>query len=115
MIRLTDKQFRSVKAMIKKECGDYIDGNCILLDTECPQCITKSLCCRYFINSVLPGDKVLDADINGGKNMEKCSCCGKKFIRTNNRQKYCTDCAKAERAKKRRKYNRENYTKSKLK
>lgn len=63
-IRTDLKQANKIKEMIKKECANYIDGQCILLDTVCPQmgCM-YSVLCKYFINSVLPLDKALHKEL----------------------------------------------------
>jgi len=59
-IRTDFQQANKIKELIKKQCANYIDGQCILLDTNCPQmgCM-YSVLCKYFINSVLPLDKKL--------------------------------------------------------
>lgn len=39
--------------------------------------------------------------------------CGKKYVRTGNRQQYCPDCAKKNRAIKNREYRHNNYLSNK--
>ena len=63
-INLTLKQFAEIKPLIKGRCCNCYQGNCLLLDDgdthTCPQLITPShIICRYFFESVLPGDKTL--------------------------------------------------------
>lgn len=50
--RLSPQQSRRVNALIRKECCNCFDGNCILLDDGescvCPQLISYSLLCKWF-------------------------------------------------------------------
>lgn len=50
--------------------------------------------CRYFESSVLPSDTGLEARYFGGtkSNLVRCAMCHKDYVRTSNRQRYCTDC-----------------------
>ena len=61
--RLTPKQARSVRRLVKG-CCNYADGSCLLLDDGeeqvCPQSISYSLNCRYFRHAVLPSDPNLE-------------------------------------------------------
>lgn len=61
--RLSPQQSRRVNALIRKECCNCFDGNCILLDDGescvCPQLISYSLLCKWFRAAVLPLDKLL--------------------------------------------------------
>ena len=112
MTRVTDSQFKKVKKQVKS-CCNYNNGFCCVLDSECAQELTKSLCCTWFRDAVLPDNKALYAEIYNSGEVSKCKLCGKKFVKTGNRQLYCPDCAKKNRAEKRRKYNRDNYLKDK--
>ena len=59
-IPLTPKQSRSVNALVRRECCNYDNGDCILLDCTCPQTITYShIICKWFKTAVLPLDKEL--------------------------------------------------------
>lgn len=95
---LNAKQRRQVNALIKKYCANYIDGYCIALDygygCVCPQKISYSLLCKYFKSSVLPNNPTLEKAILNKSKTHNCILCGKEIIRTSNRKKYCTDCAK---------------------
>jgi len=101
--RMTAGQFRKAAALIKRECAGYFDGNCIYLDggkeTPCPQMLTRSLICRYFRSSVLPGDMALCAELERSDNFKKCVICGKPFRAASNRAKYCESCARNEKRK----------------
>ena len=99
-INLNSQSFSSVMTLIKKQCCNYYQGNCLLLDDgdthTCPQLITPShIICRYFLDAVLPADKTLLKDLRSESVvMMVCSLCGKKTERTGRNQKFCPDCAK---------------------
>ena len=59
IIRMTPDQLRRVKALIKNQCCNYDDGDCLLLDCPCPQMITYSLICKWSKTAVLPNNKEL--------------------------------------------------------
>ena len=98
-IRTNFKQANKIKELIKKECANYINGECILLDTNCPQmgCI-YSVLCKYFINSVLPLDKDLykellpDAEETSGLYNKVCKYCNKQFTSDKKNEQYCPKC-----------------------
>lgn len=111
--RLTPPQSRQVNALVKKECCNCFDGNCILLDDGdecvCPQLISYSLLCKWFRAAVLPLDKVLYAELYAAEDKRSCLVCGASFASSSNNIKYCPDCRKritnrqaAERMRKRR-------------
>lgn len=63
-LKLNSQSFDKVVSLIKAQCFNCYDGNCLLLDDGethiCPQLITPShIICRYFFESVLPGNKTL--------------------------------------------------------
>ena len=95
MIPLTPKQSRQVNALVRRECCNYDNGICILLDCVCPQTITYShIICKWFKTAVLPLDKELYIFLTKPKNTARCVVCGKDFIRRSNRGKYCDTCRK---------------------
>ena len=62
--KLNPQLFEKVATLIKTECCNCYEENCLLLDDgethACPQLITPShIICKYFLESVLPGDKAL--------------------------------------------------------
>ena len=65
--RLSPRQSRKVNTLVKKECCNCENGNCILLDDGdtcvCPQLISYSLLCKWFRIAVLPLDKLLYAEL----------------------------------------------------
>ena len=111
--RLSPRQSRKVNTLVKKECCNCENGNCILLDDgdTCvfPQLISYSLLCKCFRIAVLPADNLLYAELNQTEDRKKCTECGAFFVSTSNSVKYCPDCRKritrrqaAERMRKRR-------------
>ena len=116
-IRTNIKQANKVKELIKKQCANYIDGQCILLDTNCPQmgCM-YSVLCKYFINSVLPLDKALhkallpDAEETSGLYNKVCKYCNKQFTSDKKNEQYCNKCKKKARAERNKRYYEKNRT-----
>lgn len=56
--------FDEVTTLIKTQCCNCCEDNCLLLDDGeshiCPQLITPShIICKYFLEAVLPSDKKL--------------------------------------------------------
>ena len=96
ILRLTHEQAAAVYECVLKNCANCVDGNCLLLDNgdfiPCPQLITRSLLCRYFINAVLPGDRQLYGDIFGSPYARPCRECGKIFHPKSDKAKYCDKC-----------------------
>ena len=92
-IPLTQKQSRSVHALVRRECCNYDNGNCVLLDCVCPQTITYShIICKWFKTAVLPLDKDLYIQLANPPNTKICAVCGKPFIFKGNKAKYCNRC-----------------------
>ena len=58
LYRMTPAQRKQANALIRRECCNYEDGNCMPLDDgdthTCPQTISFSVCCKWFRWSVLP-------------------------------------------------------------
>lgn len=94
--RLSPENRRRVNVFVRKMCCNYDNGNCILLDNgdvcTCPQLISFSLNCKWFKTAVLPNDKELYAKLVISDNRKKCAICGKEFISSANRSKYCDKC-----------------------
>jgi len=115
-----------VRALIKKECCNYDNGNCVLLDNgnyvKCPQVAAQRLMCGWFKKAVLPLDKILEIKIYGEKEtvtennksnprvrQKQCDICGKAFNSIARNTRHCPKCAekvhnvqKAESKRKRR-------------
>lgn len=63
-LKLNTQSFKEVVNLINTQCSNCYEENCLLLDDGeahiCPQLITPShIVCRYFLESVLPGNKTL--------------------------------------------------------
>lgn len=90
------QQRKRAKALIRKACCNYDDGNCIALDDGeecvCPQTISYSVLCKWFRKAVLPQDKALEAEIFHDDSIKLCAECGAGFVSHSNRAKYCPNC-----------------------
>lgn len=111
LLTLTPKQSRSINKLIRQECCNYDNGNCIMLDDGetcvCPQIITYShIICKWFKTAVLPLDKDLHNEIIKPKNLKRCANCGKTFASNANKTKYCDNCKIVVRRKKKAEYER---------
>ena len=97
LYRMTPAQRKQANALIRRECCNYEDGNCMPLDDgdahTCPQTISFSVCCKWFRWSVLPQIGTLEAEIFRDKELKRCAVCGRVFVPKSNRAKYCPDCA----------------------
>ena len=105
----TDKQLtEKAKQLARKECANLIDGTCIDYDKPCFLISPKydsihdgAIDCDYFLISVLPlqpdlqkaiWNEIFREDGAVSSVMKNCAICGKPFIPTSNRQKFCSDC-----------------------
>lgn len=111
--RLTPPQSRKVNTLVRRECCNCDNGNCILLgggdECVCPQLISFSLLCKWFKTAVLPADKLLYAELYDTGDRRRCEVCDAFFASSSNNVKYCPDCRRritrrqaAERMRKRR-------------
>ena len=95
--RMTPAQRKRANSLIRRECCNCEDSNCIALDDgntcTCPQSISYTVCCKWFRWAVLPLDKTLEAEIFRDKGLKRCAVCGAAFVPRSNRGKYCPDCA----------------------
>ncbi len=96
----SDRQLRKVRRLIQSLCANYFGGNCVLLGngydaTVCPQTITYSLCCRYFLAAVLPADRFLYAELMQSDGRKRCATCGQPFAAKGKNAVYCQSCAAA--------------------
>lgn len=95
---LSPKQVKRVNRLVRKECCNFDNGNCILLDDgdpcSCPQLISCSLLCRWFSDAVLPLDRELFAELYAPEEKRRCTVCGAPFASKSNHAKYCPDCRK---------------------
>ena len=70
LYRMTPAQRKQAASLIRRECCNCEDGNCLALDDgdtcACPQMISFSVCCKWFRWAVLPLDRTLEAEIFPG-------------------------------------------------
>ena len=91
--QMTPRQRIRANKLIRRLCANCMDGECVMLDCECPQMISYTVLCKYFKKAVLPVDKVLEAEIfKNRSNTSNCQRCGTAFLPSNNSQKYCVEC-----------------------
>ena len=90
---------RKVNALVRKQCCNYDNGNCILLDNgdvcPCPQIISFSLNCKWFRTAVLLNDKELYIRLMKPAVSKKCTVCGAEYEPTGRNSKYCDKCWKS--------------------
>ena len=95
--RMTPAQRKQANALIRRECCNCEDGNCIVLDDgdtcTCPQIVSFSVCCKWFRWAVLPLAGTLEAEIFRDKELKRCAVCGGVFVPKSNRGRYCPECA----------------------
>ena len=83
MVELDYNQARKVHRLIREECCNCIDGNCILLDDVCVQLISPhNIYCNDFLRAVLPLDKNLSEELRS-KDSKRYEVCGKYFVPRN--------------------------------
>ena len=58
--QMTPRQRIRANKLVRRLCANCVEGECIVLDCECPQMISYTLLCKYFKKAVLPVDKELD-------------------------------------------------------
>lgn len=69
IIRITPEQSERISKYVKTNCANCVDdGYCLLLDDGneryCLQLTNCSwICCKYFLEAVLPGNKELQNEI----------------------------------------------------
>ena len=76
VLHITQQQEGSIRNLARRQCANYADGNCLLLDgleeRTCVQLLCSSgIYCRYFQNAVLPIEKDLYTQILKQNNEEE--------------------------------------------
>lgn len=100
-IEMKPQQCRRARRLIKSECCNYHEGECLMEERPCKQIASQTLKCRWFRESVLPMDGALQAEMEAisptayklGANAKPCAVCGQAFEPMSNRAKYCKECA----------------------
>ncbi len=109
LYELTASQKKRCDELCRKECSNYYQGNCLLLEDlngqhECPQILSQHILCRWFQNAVLPLDWKLEGEIFADEHLKCCEKCGRSFLSVSGKVKYCPDCSGAVRRAKTREY-----------
>lgn len=111
---MPEKQIiKSIKALARGECANYQKGMCLETDQRCHLINQRydsirdgMIDCDYFLECVLPADWDLNdlvsyalwydeaEDDDLPPDMRRCQDCQQPFVFTNNRQQFCSACAK---------------------
>ena len=74
LYRMTPAQRKQAASLIRRECCNCENGDCIALDDgdtcTCPQTVSFSVCCKWFRWAVLPLDGTLEAEIFRDKDLK---------------------------------------------
>ena len=119
LIEIKAGQFRKVSRLVRRECCNCMDGNCLLLDDgethTCVQLISKyHIFCNHFKDAVLPLDKELYRELICDNDYKRCQSCGSRFYSKARNKRYCDKCAdrikrqKAAERKRRQRSGKEN-------
>lgn len=96
-IRMNENQFNQAKKLIRKNCCNFSQGNCLNLDNGescgCAQMLTRTVVCKWFREAVLPMDEKLHSELVIPKVGKFCKTCGKPLCSRNGNIKYCSKCA----------------------
>ena len=97
MIELTNKQMKIIRKLVKEECANYIQAECIMLNGKCPQLSDKCNLCSYFKKSVLPLDEYLYSEVTREGFNKRCENCNVLFTSNAKNTRFCSKCAKEQR------------------
>jgi len=103
--KLSKSERRALQSMVNEWCANFDRGNrlclpkdkpCIMIAETCARCL-----CKYFRESVLPDNPVLEAALTR-KTVEtkQCPVCEKAFAPVGNRSTYCSEECRAKGARK---------------
>ena len=110
----TRAEHAAIRKLVKDLCANHDhEYGCLLLDGNCYMfygvAYTNTGLCKYFRDSILPTDPILEATLTGGVTVETrpCGICGRAFP-VNGKKAYCSDaCAGKAKNRKQRGYMRE--------
>ena len=93
LIEIKAGQFRKVSRLVRRECCNCMDGNCLLLDDgethTCVQLISKyHIFCNHFKDAVLPLDKELYRVLICDNDYNRCQSCGSRFYSKARNKRY---------------------------
>jgi predicted RNA-binding Zn-ribbon protein involved in translation (DUF1610 family) len=95
--------------LIQKHCCNYFQGDCVLLDSVCPQlrCET-SILCKHALSSIILDNELYSAILGAepsttseGKNKviqtfkKTCKSCNRNYTSKSRNSQYCPRCSKA--------------------
>ena len=110
---------RAARRLARQECACGRDGYCAVRGIPCGIGTSSGAFeCRYFMESVLPGDtalhaavmELLDEPASDRQQTDRvCERCGAPFIPSSNRQRYCLPCRAVVRREQARERNRAAY------
>jgi hypothetical protein len=96
---MSDQIQRLVRSSCANHSEAHVKDGCLIEPDGLLTCRyfrdnSKGARCRYFETSVLPADCGLEARYYGNADKDSASCamCRKPYVKTSNRQRYCTDC-----------------------
>lgn len=101
---ITESQAKTINSLIKANCANYQNNECILLGSKCPQlhCLTSVLC-KYCINCIIPLAPDLDAELKNQTRKNLCKDCNKPIEA---KKQYCINCRLKRQKEKHKKYNK---------
>lgn len=102
---MTKQQFKKIKALVKNECANYVNEECILYGWTCPQMHINTLC-NYFKKSVFLLDNQLMIQLLGNGYNKTCKRCGQGFNADSPNKLLCNYCATASIKEKKRQFMR---------
>ena len=98
LIEIKAGQFRKVSRLVRRECCNCMDGNCLLLDDgETHTCV--QLISKYHNRELICGN-----------DYKRCQSCGSRFYSKARNKRYCEHCAdriKRQKAAERKRRQRE--------
>lgn len=102
--KMNEGQLKTARKLIKQHCCNYQRGNCIAVDWPfcniCPQWSSYSLLCKWFRDCVMPMDCELQQEVLHTKIHKRyCEICKRPYVPTGPNSKYCSSCAKEQKAK----------------
>lgn len=97
-----------------KECCNYYNGECGILECDCVVQKDANLNCLWYINSVLPSDVELNKVLLEHNDLlkhvvmytKKCKVCGTKFKTETKTTQFCVKCARKKELERKREYKK---------
>ena len=96
---MTVTQKAKAVRIIRDWCSNYDrEQGCLPLGCPCVQCGSFTVLCKHFRHTLLrasyiPGAKQLETELFRGKPVKICKECGRPFMPSSNRARYCSNCS----------------------